>query len=194
MTDIYTHRIEIYTSSLVIAGSYDLAIYRRVSDAINGEQRRFVSLRDASIAPLERVQQAQRVPHLLFDRHDAVLVVTIEEATPPASYPREEQMRGVVPVAAMLFTEAFVVRGTFHKRPDLTLPEMLERINDEFVPLSNVQVFPLLGGAPTVVRPFAALARERIVALYQIAEPKADEPTTLAEQADTSLNNDSDEL
>lgn len=184
MTDIFTHRIEIYTSSLVVAGSYELAIYRRVSDAINGEQRRYVPLSDASIAPLERVQQAQLVPHLLVDRQDAVLVATVEEAEPPPSYPRDEQMRGVVPVAAMLFTEAFVVRGTFHKRPDLTLPEMLERVTDDFVPLSNVQIFPLLGGSPTVVRPFAAIARQRIVALYQIAEPKTDESSEQQELPD----------
>ena len=177
MTDIYTHHIEIYTSSLVIAGSYDLTIYRRVSDAINGEQRRFVPLREATIAPLERIQQAQHVPHLLVDREDAVLVATVREAPPPTHYPREEQLRGVVPVGAMLFTDAFVVRGTFYKRPDLTLPEMLERVTDDFVPLSNVQVFPLLGGAARN-HDFAALARSQIVALFQIAEPKPDEDFT----------------
>ena len=184
MTEIYTHRIEIFKSSLVIAGSYDLAIYRRVSDAINGEQRRYIPLRDATIAPLERITQAQYVPHLLVDRHDAVLVATVEEAVPPPGYPREEQMRGVVPVAAMLFTEAFVVRGSFYKRPDLTLPEMLERVNDDFVPLSSVQVFPLLGGSPALTRDFAALARSRIVALYAIAEDKADEAMPLASAAE----------
>ena len=174
MSDIYTHRIEIYTSSLTIAGSYDLSIYRRVSDAVNGEQRRFLPLRDAAIAPLERAGQAQLVPHLLVDREDAVLVATVEEAVPPPGYPREEQLRGVVPVAAMLFTEAFVVRGTFHKRPDLTLVEMLERVTDDFIPLSDVQIFPLLGGSPPVSRNFAALARSRIVALYQIADQAGD--------------------
>lgn len=174
MSDIYTHRIEIYTSSLTIAGSYDLSIYRRVSDAVNGEQRRFLPLRDAAIAPLERAGQAQLVPHLLVDREDAVLVATVEEAVPPPGYPREEQLRGVVPVAAMLFTEAFVVRGTFHKRPDLTLVEMLERVTDDFIPLSDVQIFPLLGGSPPVSRDFAALARSRIVALYQIADQAGD--------------------
>ena len=68
MTDFFTHRIEVYTNSLVIAGSYDLSIYRRVSDAVNGEQRRFLQLRDATLAPFERPQQLQRVPSLLVDR------------------------------------------------------------------------------------------------------------------------------
>src|SRR5262245_66551886 len=107
MSEIYTHRIEIYTTSLVIAGAYDLLIYRRVSDAINGEQRRYIPLRDATIAPLERAQQAQRVPMLLADRSEALLVATLAEAAAPADYPREEQLRGVVPVTAMLFTAAF---------------------------------------------------------------------------------------
>jgi hypothetical protein len=170
MSETYTHRIEIYTSTLVIAGAYDLAIYRRASDAINGEQRRYIPLRDATIAPLERVQQAQHLPHLLVDRGEALLVATLQEATPPSDYAREEQVRGVVPVLAMFFTAAFVVRATFYKRPDLSLSEALERFNDNFVPLRNIQVFPLLSGFPPLQRDFAALARERIVALYQLAE------------------------
>jgi hypothetical protein len=183
VTDVYTHRIEIYTTSLVIAGAYDLAIYRRVSDAINGEQRRYIPLRDTTIAPLERAQQAQRVPHLLVDRGEALLVATLEEATPPGDYARDEQMRGVVPIVAMFFTSAFVVRATFHKRPDLTLPDALERLTDEFVPLRNIQVFPLLSGFPPLTRDFAALARSRIVALYQLGE--APEPTAAPQQAET---------
>jgi hypothetical protein len=178
VSDIYTHRIEIYTTSLVIAGAYDLSIYRRVSDAINGEQRRYIPLRDAAIAPLERAQQAQSVPYLLVDRNEALLVATLEEAAPPDDYAREEQLRGVVPVVAMFFTAAFVVRAIFHKRPDLTLPEALERFNDDFVPLRSIQVFPLLSSFPPLQRDFAALARARIVALYQLSEaaPTPPEP------------------
>lgn len=176
MSELYTHRIEIYTASLVISGAYDLPIYRRVSDAINGEQRRYIPLRDAAIAPLERAQQAQRVPQLLADRGEALLVTTLSEAAPPADYPREEQLRGVVPVTAMLFTPAFVVRGIMHKRPDLSLTEALERISDDFVPLSSVQIFPLLGGFAPVARDFGALALRRIVALYQVDMPAPPAP------------------
>src|SRR5262245_11198791 len=183
MSDIYTHRIEIYTSSLVIGGAYDLSIYRRVSDAINGEQRRYIPLRDATIAPLERVQQAQSVPHLLVDRGEALLVATLEEAAPPVDYAREEQLRGVVPVVAMFFTAAFVVRATFHKRPDLSLPEALERFNEDFVPLRAIQVFPLLSSFPPLQRDFAALARERIVALYQVSEAPTVPPSAEAAEA-----------
>lgn len=189
MTELYTHLIEIYTDSLVIAGAYDLSIYRRVSDAINGEQRRYVPLRDATIAPLERAQQVQRVPHLLVDRNEALLVATVEEARAPDTYPREEQVRGVVPVAAMFFTSAFVVRATFHKRPDLTLQDALERLTDDFVPLRNVQMFPLLAGFPPLSRDFAALARTRIVALYQVAEPAATADAAVSAEASAPLEN-----
>src|SRR5215217_8647443 len=171
MSDIYTHRIEIYTASLLIAGAYDLSIYRRVSDTINGEQRRYIPLREATIAPLERPQQVQRVPNLLVDRGEALLVVTLAEAAPPEDYPREEQLRGVAPITTMLFTAAFVVRATLHARPNMPLAEALERITDDFVPLRNVQVFPLAGGFPPLTRDFAALARSRIVALYQLHAP-----------------------
>ena len=184
MSELYTHRIELYTTTLTMSGAYDLSIYRRVSDAINGEQRRYLPLRDASIAPLERAQQAQRVPLLLADRNETLLVATIAEATPPVDYPRDEQLRGVVPVTAMLFTQAFVVRATMHKRPDLSLPEAIERITDDFVPLSNVQIFPLLGNFAPISRDFAALALSRIVALYQVDAPA---PPAAPQAASASL-------
>jgi hypothetical protein len=173
---MFTHRIEIYTASLLIVGAYDLSIYRRVSDAINGEQRRYIPLREATIAPLTLPQQVQRVPSLLVDRGEALLVATLAEAAPPEDYPREEQLRGVVPITTMLFTSAFVVRATLHTRPDMPLAEALERITDDFVPLRNVQVFPLVGGFPPLTRDFAALARSRIVALYQVDAPTAPAP------------------
>lgn len=170
MSTQYTHQVEVYTTSLVVSGAYDLPIYRPVSEAFNGEQRRYIPLRDATVAPLERSQQSQRVPHLFVDRSEALLVTTLEEATPPDDYVRAEQIRGIVPVVVMFFTTAFVVRATFHKRPDLSLVEALERIADDFVPIHDVQVFPLLSSFPPLNRATAALARSRIVALYQLAE------------------------
>jgi hypothetical protein len=173
MSETFTHRIEIYTTSLVIAGAYELSLYRRVSDAINGEQRRYIPLRAATIAPLARPQQAQGVPHLLVDRSEALLVATLAEAAPPPEYPREEQLRGVAPVTAMFFTEAFVVRGTFYRRPNHSLIEALEWTTDDFMPLRHVQLYPLNGAFAPLTRDFAALARGRIVALYQTADATA---------------------
>lgn len=170
MTTIYTHSIELYTSNLVIAGSYDLVIYRRVSDAINGEQRRHVPLRAATIAPIERAHQVQSVPYLHVDRNEMILVATLQEATPPSEYAHEEQLRGVVPVAAMFFTPTFVVRGTYFKRPDLTLPEALERLTDDFLPLRNIQLFPLVSNIPPLQRDFGALAQKFITAFYQLGD------------------------
>jgi hypothetical protein len=117
-------------------------------------------------------------------------VATLQEAAPPPEYAREEQIRGVVPIVAMFFTATFVVRATFSKRPDLTLPEALERFTDDFVPLRDIQVFPLLSSFPPLQRDFAALARERIVAFYQLSEeplipPPA--PPALPEEAEPEV-------
>ena len=183
LTPVYTHHIEIYTTSLVISGAYDLVIYRRVSDAINDEQRRYITLRDAMIAPLSHAHTTQRLPQLLCDRSEAVLVATLAEAPPPPDYPLEEQRREVVPLTAMFFTTAFVVRGTYYVRPGLTLAEALERNTEEFLPLRNVHMFPIAGGAP-IVRNFAALAHSRIVALYQVRELPAPPPPASPEPAE----------
>lgn len=170
MSDIFTHQIEIYTSSLLITGSYDMAIYRRLTDAVSGEQRAYVPMREATVAPLERQQQAQRVPHLLVDREDIWLVAGLEEAPPPLGYLPPEPPRGLVPITAMFFTDAFVVRATLHKRPDLNLAEALERQTNEYLALTGVQIFPLTGGFTPVTRAVAALLRQRIVAVYQVGE------------------------
>jgi hypothetical protein len=170
MTTIFTHSIEVYTSNLVIAGSYDLVIYRRASDALNGEQRRYVPLRAATIAPIERAHQVQSVPYLHVDRNEMILAATLQEATPPNEYAHEEQLRGVVPVAAMFFTPSFVVRATYFKRPDLTLTEALERNSDDFIPLRNIQLFPLISNFPPLQRDFAALAHRYITAFYQLGD------------------------
>ncbi|HWQ13433.1 MAG TPA: hypothetical protein VNL77_11560 [Roseiflexaceae bacterium] len=177
MSEAFTHHIEVYTTSLVIAGAYDLPLYRRVSDAINGEQRRYIPLRAATIAPLARQQQPQSVPELLVDRAEALLVATLAEAAPPPDYPREEQIRGVAPVTAMFFTEAFVVRGTFYRRPNHSLIQALEWTTDDFLPLRHVQLYPLNGSFAPLTRDFAALARARIVALYQLADAPAPPPS-----------------
>jgi hypothetical protein len=175
MTDIFTHRIEIYTEYLVIVGSYDLSLYRRVSDALNGEPRRYIPLRDATVAPLVRPQQAQRVPQVLIDRSEIILMASIEEAAPPPDYPRDEQVRGVEPVAAMLFTGSFALRATFHKRPNLSLSEALERLDYDFMPLSNVQIYALGGQFAPQTRQFAAVAASQIGVLYPVGEAAKDE-------------------
>lgn len=167
---MYTYRIEVYTRSLVISGSYDLLLYRRISDAVNSEQRRYLPLRDAAIAPLGRENQAQRVPHLQLDRRESLLIIPLVEAQPPEGYRLAEEVRETVPISVMLFTDTVVVWATFHKRPDLTFTEVLERSTDDFLPLSNIQAFPLSSGFPSFKRDFALLARERIAAFYQVLE------------------------
>ncbi|HMO56675.1 MAG TPA: hypothetical protein PKA05_10310 [Roseiflexaceae bacterium] len=176
MTDAYTHRIEIFTASLHLVGDYDMPVYRRVSDAFNGEQRRYIPLRNGSIAPLQHTQQAQQVPLLLLDRTEALLIASIVEAPPPGDYARQEQIRGVVPITAMFFTETFVVRGTFHRRPNHTLIEAFERFDEDFLPLNNVQVYALNSAFHPIAREFAALARSRIVALYHLPDGNHTEP------------------
>lgn len=103
-------------------------------------------------------------------------MATLAEAPPPPDYPLEEQRREVVPLTAMFFTTAFVVRGTCYVRPNLTLTEALERLMEDFLPIRGVQIFPIAGGTP-ITRDFAALARDKIVAFYQLAAPPPAPPS-----------------
>jgi hypothetical protein len=176
VTTLYSHRVEVYTHALTISGWYDMSIYRRVSDALNGEQRRYLPLRDASVTPLEHPSAVQRVPTLLVDRGEMVIVATLEEAPPPPGYERDDLMHTRKPRTAMFFTNNLVVRATVHTRTDLDMLEQLERVEEEFIRLSRVQIYPIRGGQ-AFSREFAALRRESIAALYVIGDGPLVAPT-----------------
>ena len=89
MGEIFTHRIEVFTADLAITGSYQLELYRRMSDALNGEQRRYIPLHQATIGPLGQSAQLQHIPTLLFDRSEANPTST-ETVASVACLPRHE--------------------------------------------------------------------------------------------------------
>jgi hypothetical protein len=173
MTDTYTFTVEIYTEGLLITGSYDLPLYRRVSDAVNSRLHRYVTLRDATVAPLWRPQQSQRVPQLLVDWSGALLIATVAEPPPPPDFQTPALPRDTQPM--MFFTSAFALRADFYKRTDMELVGMLSELTDDFLALSTVTVFPLHGGA-AVTRDFVCLNRLRVQALYAVGAQIAHAP------------------
>lgn len=173
MSEQYTFTVEVYTDALVVTGSYDLPLYRRVSDALNSGLHRFITLRDASVAPLRRPQQAQRVPQILVDWSGSLLVATIAEPPPPPDFHAPNPPRDTQPM--MFFTSQFALRADFFKRTDVELIVMLSEMTDEFVPLSAVTIYPMQGGAP-FNREFVCLNRRRVQALYAIGAEIAHAP------------------
>lgn len=161
----YTFTIEVYTAALQVTGSYELPLYRRVSDALNSRLHRYIALRDATVGPLGRPQHAQRVPQILVDWSDALLVATLSEPPAPPGFQTPAPPRDTQPM--MFFTAAFALRADFYKRTDMELVEMLGEMTDDFISLSNVTVFPLQGGAP-IPRAFVCLNRHRVQALYAV--------------------------
>ena len=172
-TSSYSFTIEVYTTALQVSGSYELPLYRRVSDALNSRLRRFIALHEASIAPLGRPQQAQQVPQILVDWSDALLVATISEPEPPPGFVAPAPLRDTQPI--MFFTPAFALRADFYKRSDMELVELLGEMTDDFIPLRNVTLFPLQGGQP-LNRAFVCLNRHRIQALYVVGAPLVNVP------------------
>ncbi len=173
MSDSYSFTIEVYTSALQVTGSYALPLYRRVSDALNSRLHRFIALREASVGPLGKPQHAQRVPQILVDWSDALLVATLSEPPPPPGFQTPAPPRDTQPM--MFFTAAFALRADFYKRTDMELVEMLGEMTDDFISLSNVTIFPLQGGAP-ISRGFVCLNRHRIQALYAVGAQIANAP------------------
>ncbi len=173
MSEQYTFAVEVYTDALVVTGSYDLPLYRRVSDAINSGLHRFITLRDASVAPLWKPRQVQRVPQILVDWSGSLLVATIAEPSPPPGFHPPTPPRDTQPM--MFFTSMFALRADFFKRTDMELIVMLSEMTDEFVSLSAVTIYPLQGGAP-FHREFVCLNRRHVQALYAIGAEIAHAP------------------
>lgn len=161
----HTFTVEVYTDTLLITGNYDMPLYRRMSDALNSRLHRFIMLHDATVAPLARPQQSQPVPQLLVDVNRALLVAVIAEPPPPPDFVAPMPPRNTQPM--MFFTSALALRADFHKRSDMELLTMLSELDDDFIPLSAVTLFPLLGGAP-LVRSLVCLSRLHIQALYAV--------------------------
>ncbi len=180
MSETFTFKIEVFTDTLLIAGSYDMPLYRRVSDAINSRLHRFVTLRDASVAPIWKPQQSQRVPQLMVDLTSALLVAVIEEPAPPPNFLAPAPLRDTQPM--MFFTSAFAMRADFYKRTDMELVAMLGEMTDDFIPLSHVSIFPLNGGT-ALARTFVCLSRTRIQALFAVGAPAASPPAPAPDSA-----------
>lgn len=169
---MYTFRVEIHSDGLLIVGSYDLPNFRRVSDALNSRIQRYVSLRDVTIAPQSQQQYIQRIPQLLVDWGNATLVAILEEPPPPPDFQGATLPRATMPM--MFFTQSFALRANFYKRSDMGLQTALDAVNDDFIPLSNAQIFPLNGGPP-LNRNFVCIRRDRIFAMYN-TQPIASMP------------------
>ncbi|WP_298406645.1 hypothetical protein [uncultured Chloroflexus sp.] len=180
MSDGFTFTVEIFTPTLLYTGSYTLPLYRRVSDALNNRMSRFVNLHEVSIAPLWRPQHAQRVPQALVAWGDALLVAVLAEPEPPPDYRVLAPPRATQPV--MFFASEFAVRAEMYRRPDVELEEMLTALADDFIPLRNVTIFPINGGAP-LHRSFVCLAQRAIQALYSVRSPAQSEPAPEAPAA-----------
>ena len=166
----FIFKIEIYTDVLQITGSYEMPSYRRVSDTLNNRLHRFTTLSDATIAPLQRPQQAQRVPQIVVDWSRALCVATLEEPSMPAEFstsmlPRDRQ-------TVMFFTSVFALRGDAYFRQDKDLFISVREISDDFLPISNVSLYPLHGGSP-VQRKFACVNVQAIQALYAVSLPSS---------------------
>ncbi len=172
---LYTFQVEILTKGLLIRGYYDMTIYRRLSDALNSDQRAYFVLRDASLAPHMHPNQVQHVPQLFVDRKETLIVATISEPKPPADYYHSTEIERT-PLQRdlqlmLFFTSDFALRAQFAKRPDISLMETLERITDDFLPLTNVQIFPLTGVGQAASHNFVCLNRNHIVALCPVGGP-----------------------
>lgn len=162
---IYIYRVEIYTPSLLMSGSLEVAPYRRMSDILNDSMSPYLVLKDAIISPISHPEQVQPVSHMFIDRQQIPIMTALREPAPPKDYTAPSTAGRFEVQQMMFFTDSFVIRGNYYKRPDMTLQKSIENIVGMFVPVRSVNIFPISGGA-RIVREFACLGRAYIQALY----------------------------
>jgi hypothetical protein len=81
------------------------------------------------------------------------------------------------------------MRADFYKRTDMELVAMLGEMTDDFIPLSNVSIYPLQGGS-ALTRSFVCLSHTRIQALFAVGVPMVNAPVPALEVSSASAEGD----
>jgi len=166
---MFSFRIEVYTGSLLISGSYDMPIYRPLCNALNGDLQTYLVLRSAIVAPANRPQKAERVANLFVARSEIVMAATLKEPEPPPDHANQEPRAPLDVQQVMFFTQSFAVRANYAKRPDLTIAEVINGWNDDFISLQEANIYHF-EGKPSSARASICLGRHHILAAYLTSE------------------------
>lgn len=168
-----SHRLELYTDTMVIQGSVH-GPFKRVTDLLNRGDQDFLAVHKATITPLGQppsqkvldspVMLARPAIHLAvdLDATDAGFAAPPASAAPPMG--RESYIRKR-PFPCYAITSTYVVYGHCHLLQDAHLENML-RGADMFLPLTQATMYLVARPSVTWQRPVAIVSRSALTAMY----------------------------
>ena len=130
---ISTYLIAAYTYALRITASLAVPGRRRLLDVLNFSGGPFIEVTEPTISFLDpaRSHQAIRRDSLILNRRDLYFVVPIEEAREGSPDMRIQK----TPRQAVIYTQAYLIRGDFHVIELLNLPDYLSQDDETYVAL-----------------------------------------------------------
>lgn len=162
--------VEFFTDLLRVTGELDTAYHRRLSDALNGQEYEYFTLRNATLvfrdAP-KGVGEA-RTALLTLPKREIILARPLAEPESAPDAPRTGTYDRVrkTPRPVLIYAGVYLITGNIHLIPELSFRDILDIIKDTFLALTDVVLAGPSGAGPIRFQfPFASVNKERIVAM-----------------------------
>ncbi len=163
-----THGSELYFERVMVRGDVDVIPYRRFTDMLNQKERAFLVVRKGLSQPAERPIGEQEGQYDIIVPRLSVLCATVfQEATAPRSFNPAEYRIKKEPQACFVAFGPYAALGYFHVRAGLNLVEMMEILQDDYLPITSANLY-FLSQPQTPPRSLDLLVvnRHRIEAFY----------------------------
>ena len=163
-----THGSELYFERVMVRGYVDVIPYRRFTDMLNQKERAFLVVRNGLSQLAEQPPSEQDGQYDIIVPRTSVLCATVfQEATPPRSFnPAEYRIKKEAQACFVAFGP-YAALGYFHVRAGLNLVEMMDILQDDYLPLTTANLY-FLSQPQTPPRSLDLLVvnRHRIEAFY----------------------------
>lgn len=173
-----SHRLELYTDTLVIQGSV-FGPFKRASDLLNRGETDFLAVHKATITPLGQPPSTKVMdsPVMVGRSHIHVAVDLDAANSPPLAerinsgapvFGREAYIRKQ-PLPVYAITGTYVISGVCHLLQEAQLENML-RGAEAFIPITQATFYLVARPTVTWQRAVAIVSRDSLSVMYQAAQ------------------------
>ena len=173
-SEVFTHRVELFTGHLRVAGEIRTFYRGRLSDILNAHEQTAINLLNARLLPTGRGADPSEArsevistakPELLFAATEAASGESAAPATGGA-FDRVEK----IPHRIEMYLGPYRIEGNIHLIKETQLRDAMDAIRDVFIAVTDAAV--TRRGESDGLRlmyPFVSVNKERIAALFPLA-------------------------
>ncbi len=181
------HPLLVYTDGFRWSGDLSLPPALRLSDFLNEPSNAFVTLENVTLSAWDQgaIRELTKIDLTAVVKSNIIAILSGPDAPAP---PRNDVERvSKVPQRMMIYAPPFAVVGNLHHVPSSTWLDTLRVMRQDYVTLTNVNVWSFdPRSAVNQAAPFALVNRKWIAALHPLGQPdkaKAEAAQTLPRQS-----------